>query len=237
VRQRVLMGWVVTRVVLVVLLWLVAGGCLTGRDRPSGAAPTTLASPPPAPTRSPAAQQSRGLEVAGATVWVGSAIQPACERTAVETALRFATSFAVDPSRTASLIGPDFGWYSLTSNVGQHFVARDRNTLERYLRQRQRAHERLRLLGLRMTPRTQDTVNIVFLLVRTADDLPAGLGGPKRVAEGKGGINCRDGTVLVWSMAMNRGQAANYRDLSGRLGASEAWLQAKLAAVPPSNSP
>jgi hypothetical protein len=95
-------------------------------------------------------------------------------------------------------------WYSVT-DVGldgemRHFVTSSRARLFAYFQERQRQHERLQLRELVVSPGNMGDVAIGYALARQADDLPPGLGGPEWLARGKGGINCQDQTIFLWSM-------------------------------------
>ena len=122
---------------------------------------------------------------------------------------------------------PDqFQWYSVTEGLERitgtppppwrHFLARNRTTALAYFAARHAQGERLELLmlgvylGVETTP---TVVNISYVLRRDAADLPPVLGGPGRLATGKGAINCRRGQITVWSMGMGplvAGEEASY---------------------------
>lgn len=122
---------------------------------------------------------------------------------------------------------PDqFQWYSVTEGLERitgtppppwrHFVARNRTAALAYFAERHAQGERLELLmlgvylGVETTP---TVVNISYVLRRDATDLPPVLGGPNRLATGKGAINCRRGQITVWSMGMEplvAGEEASY---------------------------
>ncbi len=111
---------------------------------------------------------------------------------------------------------PDqFQWYSVTEGLERitgtppppwrHFVAHNRATALAYFAARHAQGERLELLmlGVALGVETTPTVvDISYVLRRDAADLPPVLGGPGRLANGKGAINCRRGQLTVWSMGM-----------------------------------
>ena len=106
-----------------------------------------------------------------------------------------------------------FEWYSVTEGNpkerGRHFVAYTPDDLLVYFVERHKQNERLRLLMVDVAgPSWHGGVDISYVLNREADDLWPGLGGPERIAEGKGAINCQDQQIFVWSMAMNMGNFA-----------------------------
>ena len=51
---------------------------------------------------------------------------------------------------------------------------------------------------------TEDRFIFTFRFVRTADDLPPGLGGPGHLAYGKGAISCADRTIITWTMSQDQ---------------------------------
>jgi hypothetical protein len=100
-------------------------------------------------------------------------------------------------------ISQEFKWYSVYDTVDD-YVAGDVRRLMAYFTRRQKHHERLRLrlLDIAGGPRGSGTAGFGFVLIRRADDFPAGLGGKAGIAEGKGEMNCRAQTIYVWSMSM-----------------------------------
>lgn len=98
----------------------------------------------------------------------------------------------------------------------RHFVARNRAAALAYFAARHAQGERLELLMLGVAPgvaTTPTVVDISYVLRRVAADLPPVLGGPGRLANGKGVINCRRGQITVWSMGMGplvAGEEASY---------------------------
>lgn len=96
-----------------------------------------------------------------------------------------------------------FQWYSVSGSIGQRIdgEARNRATLSTYFAQRHEQRERLHLFAISLNYRTwlAHGVGFVFLLHRTASDLPRP--GPRKLGLtlGKGGLNCLSQTIHVWS--------------------------------------
>ena len=119
-----------------------------------------------------------------------------------------------------------WSWYSV-SEVGAEgriedgFVTYNQGELLRYFAERHEHGERLELIKVSVTQAgalgEEDNVSIINVLSRDAEDLEAGLGGPDRVATGKGAINCASRRIFVWSMEMRAGETR-----SARVAAS--WL-------------
>lgn len=86
----------------------------------------------------------------------------------------------------------------------QAVQVRSRDDLLPYFVERHKQGERLRLVTVDLAYEAQrDLAQIAFVVVRYADDLPTGLGGPDRIAEGKGAISCKNQTIVAWNMSMN----------------------------------
>lgn len=100
-------------------------------------------------------------------------------------------------------------WYSVTEDDpkqgGRHFVAYNQSDLLAYFAKRIAQRERLQLVMVDVGQGRGGDVGVSYVLVRQADDLKPGLGGPERFAEGKGEINCKKQMLFVWSMAQNSG--------------------------------
>jgi hypothetical protein len=63
----------------------------------------------------------------------------------------------------------------------------------------------------------EDNVGIVYVLTRDAEDLEPGLGGPARIAFGKGAVNCESQRIFVWSMEMRVGDTRSEREAASWL--------------------
>jgi len=89
------------------------------------------------------------------------------------------------------------------------FVTHDKGELLRYFTERHAKGERLSLLKVNSTqaglPDEETNVGLIYVLTRDAEDLNPALGGPGRVAFGKGGINGESRQLFAWSMEMRAG--------------------------------
>lgn len=113
-----------------------------------------------------------------------------------------------------------WSWY-LVSEAGaggrieRGFVTYDEGELLEYFARRHGRGERLELLKVGVTGSgllgEEGNVGIVYVLTRQADDLEAGLGGPDRVAFGRGGINCGRRQIFAWSIEMRAEERRNLR--------------------------
>jgi len=99
------------------------------------------------------------------------------------------------PAERAAQTGEitDFQWFSVTG-PGDHFLARDREALLAYSAERHARREVLWLLRLEVATSWHGGVDIIFDLVRRADDFP------ERVVGGKGAIDCARQQIFVWSL-------------------------------------
>jgi hypothetical protein len=80
----------------------------------------------------------------------------------------------------------------------------DRPELLGYFAERHRQNERMSLVAVRVVrARAPWAAGNQFVVRRSADDLPAGLGGRQRVAGGKGQIDCERHRLQLWTMFMN----------------------------------
>ena len=99
------------------------------------------------------------------------------------------------------------------------FVTYDQGKLLRYFAERHRHGERIGLIKVSSTQAgllcEENNVGIVYALTREAEDLDPGLGGPDRVAFGKGAINCESQRIFVWSMEMRAGENRTAREAAG----------------------
>ena len=57
----------------------------------------------------------------------------------------------------------------------------------------------------------ESSVGIVYVLTRDARDLEPGLGGPARMAFGKGAVNCESRRIFTWSMQMSTAEKRSVR--------------------------
>lgn len=114
-----------------------------------------------------------------------------------------------------------WSWYLVSEagaggRIDRGFVTYDEGELLDYFARRHEHGERLGLLKVGVTGPgllgEEDNVGIVYALTREADDLGAKLGGPDRVAFGKGGINCGRRQIFSWSIEMRTGEQRDVRD-------------------------
>ena len=119
-----------------------------------------------------------------------------------------------------------WSWYSV-SEVGTEgriesgFVTYDQGEMLRYFARRHAQGERLELIKVSATQAgllgEEGNVGIVYVLTRDARDLDPGLGGPSRIAFGKGAINCASQRIFTWSMEMRAGEKRSEREAAGWL--------------------
>jgi hypothetical protein len=101
------------------------------------------------------------------------------------------------------------------------FVTYDQGELLRYFAERHGQGERLELLKVSATQDglldEEGNVGFVYVLTRDAEDLEPELGGPDRIATGKGAINCASRRIFVWSMEMRAQETRSAREAAGWL--------------------
>lgn len=100
----------------------------------------------------------------------------------------------------------DFKWYSSGEEMPgwrRHHAVRDRGSLLAYFGERHARRETIQLVSIDIGAGRGREIGIGYVLIRRADDLPEGLGGPLRIAHGKGAIDCSRGLIYVWSMGMS----------------------------------
>jgi hypothetical protein len=119
-----------------------------------------------------------------------------------------------------------WSWYSVSEvgtggRIESGFVTYDQGEMLRYFAQRHAKGERLELIKVSATQAgllgEEGNVGIVYVLTRNARDLDPALGGPARIAFGKGAINCESQRIFTWSMEMRAGEKRSERDAA-------AWL-------------
>ena len=106
----------------------------------------------------------------------------------------------------------------------RNFTTSDQSELLRYFAKRHRQSESMRLLKVSLTKTglldMESNVGFVFVATREASDLPAGLGGPARIAYGKGALNCENLRIFNWSMDMKTGEKRTEREAANWLCAN-----------------
>lgn len=150
-----------------------------------------------------------------------------CTRSeAAQTVERFIAAFNQgDQGQLDRLFGARFMWYSVTEgdvqNGGRGFIAYGpkengvvaapppagsaiavgtRDSLLPYFAERHTHGERLTLRSFDgRYEALRNIYNFGYRLIREADDIPPGLGGPDHLAGGKGAIDCTDQTIMVWT--------------------------------------
>lgn len=114
-----------------------------------------------------------------------------------------------------------WSWYSVSEageggRIEGGFVTYDKGELLRYFARRHRQGERLNLIKISSTSsgilEEEDNVGLAYVLTRHAADLAPGLGGPFRIAFGKGAINCESRQIFAWSMEMRVGDERTPRE-------------------------
>lgn len=119
-----------------------------------------------------------------------------------------------------------WSWYSSTQTgeggrVTRGFTTSDQGELLRYFAKRHQKGETMRLIKVSLTQTglldMESNVGFVYVVTREAPDLDPGLGGPSRVAYGKGSLNCENLRIFTWNMTMK-----THEDRTGREAA--AWL-------------
>ena len=101
-----------------------------------------------------------------------------------------------------------FQWYSMT-RIGpgaekDNYVTHDLKELATYFVKRHQQHEHMRLVRLQVNSWQGDLVHFGPLTVmRSADDLHFGSKATEYGVDGKGTMNCKQGTFLVLSLVMN----------------------------------
>src|ERR687893_2160137 len=116
-----------------------------------------------------------------------------------------------------------WSWYS-SSEIGddgtvkRSFTTSDQGELLRYFARRHRQGESMRLLKVSLTKTglldMESNVGFVFVATREASDLTASLGGPARIAYGKGALNCENLRIFNWTMDMKTKEKRTEREAS-----------------------
>lgn len=222
------MAWRIRIRITVAFVPLVLLAC-SGTSSPTAGGPAT-SKPTTVSTVSMAPLTTRPTPSSTDIVHISSTIPPsACNQDDVTHIVeRFIVAFNQgDQAQLARFFGPRFQTYSVGDGDPQHggqsfiaygpeqrgsIVAREnvtavpRDDLLQYFATRHRHGEQLSLRRFGgQYEATLNTSNITFQLVRTADDLPPGFGGPEHLAYGKGAIDCTDQTIMAWTMSEGTG--------------------------------
>lgn len=90
-----------------------------------------------------------------------------------------------------------FHWYSVSGGGIPNLAIYERSDLAAYFSRRLAANERIALVSLTYTPDAEryPRADVSFVVIRTASDL-----GSVGEQVGKAAINCRDQTILVWTI-------------------------------------
>jgi hypothetical protein len=217
-RKKIAIVWVL------VFCGVFLAGC--GEDNPPGPDEVVVREPVPAHTRDVIVTSDDG------------ALPEGCRpRPVAELVIRFVDAF--NQGRQGELSSaffvsegpspPDFSpvsyenwsWYSSTETgaggrVMRHFTTSDQGELLRYFAERHRQGESLRLLKLSLTQtgvlEMESNVGFVFVVTREAPDLPPNLGGPARIAYGRGSLNCENLRIFAWRMDMKTQEQRTERE-------------------------
>lgn len=93
--------------------------------------------------------------------------------------------------------------YAAYINREKGFGTKNENELLDYFAERHEQKERLKLIkvGVGKSERP-NSVDITFVVTRRAEDLTVSLDSPEHIAIGKGSIDCRQQTFLLWNMTL-----------------------------------
>lgn len=125
------------------------------------------------------------------------------------------------PPDFASSSSYPWSWFSVSEvgpggRVEHSFTTFNQGEMLRYLEERHRRGERLRLLKVSLTHTgmlgEEDNIGLIFALNRYARDLAPGLGGPSRVAFGQGAVSCREQRIFQWSLEMSAAERRTGRE-------------------------
>ncbi len=138
----------------------------------------------------------------------------------------FFVSEGPSPPEFSPVTYEPWSWYSSTQTgddgrVTRHFTTSDQAELLRYFARRHRQGETMQLIKVSLTQtgllETESNVGFVYVVTRKAPDLDPELGGPARIAYGKGSLNCENLRIFTWSMNMKAQEDRTEREAA-------AWL-------------
>ncbi len=211
---------------MTVLLLLPLIGC--GDDGPARPEEAATREPVPAHTREIIVTSSdealpedcHPRRVAGLLIWFIDAFNQGRQE---ELSSAFFVSEGPSPPDFSSADYRSWSWFS-SSEIGDdgrvthNFTTSDQSDLLRYFAKRHRQGESMRLLKVSLTKTglldMESNVGFVFVATRDAPDLPAGLGGPARIAYGKGALNCENLRIFTWTMDMKTRERRTEREAS-----------------------
>ena len=161
--------------------------------------------------------------VAGLLIWFVDAFNQGRQE---ELSSAFFVSEGPSPPDFSSADYRSWSWFS-SSEIGddgkvtRNFTTSDQGELLRYFAKRHRQGESMRLLKVSLTKTglldMESNVGFVFVATREAPDLPAGLGGPARIAYGKGALNCENLRIFNWTMDMKTREKRTQREAANWL--------------------
>ena len=133
----------------------------------------------------------------------------------------FFVSEGPSPPEFSPISYQSWSWYSSTETgvdgrVRRDFTTSDQAELLRYFAHRHRQGESIRLLKLSLTQTgvldEESNVGFNFVATRDAPDLSPNLGGPARIASGKGTLNCENLRIFAWRIDMKTGEKRTERE-------------------------
>ncbi len=207
-----------------VLLLLLLLGC--GGDEPARSGEAATRDPVPAHTREIIVTSSDGAlpeschprRVAGLLIWFVDAFNQGRQE---ELSSTFFLSEGPSPPDFSSADYRSWSWFSSSEigddgKIARNFTTSDQGELLRYFARRHRQGESIRLLKVSLTKTglldMKSNVGFVFVATREASDLTASLGGPARIAYGKGALNCENLRIFNWTMDMKTREKRTERE-------------------------
>ncbi len=156
--------------------------------------------------------------VAGLLIWFVDAFNQGRQE---ELSSVFFLSEGPSPPDFSSADYRSWSWFSSSEigddgKIARNFTTSDQGELLRYFAKRHRQGESIRLLKVSLTKTglldMKSNVGFVFVATREASDLTASLGGPARIAYGKGALNCENLRIFNWTMDMKTREKRTERE-------------------------